>query len=579
MVRNALAKMLVERGMVDSAKVNEALALERQAGRFFGRILVEKGNLKEEQLLDILSSQLGLSVISLNGDEIAPHILAAVPAEIAQKYKCIPVARENGSLTLAISNPTDSPVLAEVSFLANCHITPVLCSEEEILRAIERNYNVTVEKMLAGLTSQQEGEGESEEYFIHDLQERAKEPTLVNLVNLIISQAVENGATDIHVEPFEREMKIKYRIDGILHEMPPPPKNLQASIVSRLKIMAGMDIAKRHIPQDGHIRINLQKFHVDIRIATIPTIFGEGVVMRLFKKDALDLRLVDLGLASDTLRRFEILLTRAYGIILVCGPTGSGKTTTLYAALNKLYTPEKKIITLEDPVEYQLNGINQIPIRPARGLTFASGLRAIVRQDPDILMVGEIRDTETVEIAVRSALTGHLIFSTLHTNDAPSAITRLLDMGVEPYLIASSLQGVLAQRLVRKLCPNCREETRPGSAMLAQFGKTERDIVGVKIYAAAGCEMCHGRGYMGRIGIFELLLMNEELQKQILSHGSSQTIRKVASGLMTTMREDGWQKIRQGMTTIEEVLRHTQRDQVEEENGIAESDAAGNGAH
>jgi len=441
----------------------------------------------------------------------------------------------------------------------------VLGKESEILHAIERHYDTTVAKILQDLQADDDEGEKGEEYFIHDLQEKASEPTLINLVNLIISQAIQDGASDIHIEPFEREMKVKYRIDGILHEIAPPPKNLQPAIVSRIKIMAGMDIAKRHVPQDGHIRINLTEAQVDIRVATIPTIFGESVVLRLLNKSTTHLSLEEIGFGVDTFRRFNLLLERAYGIVLVCGPTGCGKTTTLYGALSRIYTSEKKIITIEDPVEYQLDGVNQIPVRETRGVSFASGLRAILRQDPDILMVGEIRDLETAEIAIRGALTGHLIFSTLHTNDAASAITRLLDMGVEPYLIASSLQGVLAQRLVRRLCDCCRVPVRPDPMIVAQFDKTAQDVEGVMFYEAVGCEVCKGRGYSGRIAVAELLLMNAELQRAILSQESSQAIKSLALGTMQTMREDGWNKVCRGITSVDDILRQSQRDDIESE--------------
>jgi len=563
-----LGDTLVESGLIDSTRLEEALRLQEKSGRSLTRCLVSLGYIEEDTLLQVLSSTLNLPRYHLNGADIPADVAALLPAAIVQQYKCVPIAQENNVITLAVSDPSAAEMIEEVCFATGCGVQQVLCSEREILHAIEKHYDVTVEKILADLGPEDEAGAENGEYFIHDLQEKASEPTLINLVNLVISEAIQDGASDIHVDPFEHEMKLKYRIDGILHEIPPPPKHLQPAIVSRIKIMAGMDIAKRHIPQDGHIRINHANAQVDIRVATIPTIFGESVVMRLLNKTATQITLEELGFAPETYRRFSLLLERSFGIVLVCGPTGCGKTTTLYAALTKIYTPEKKIITIEDPVEYQLEGVNQIPVRENRGVSFASGLRSILRHDPDILMVGEIRDLETAEIAVRGALTGHLIFSTLHTNDAASAVTRLLDMGVEPFLIASSLQGVAAQRLVRRLCPHCRVPMRPGPAMLSQFGHTEEEVKGITFYAAKGCEKCKGWGYSGRVAVAELLIINEPMQRAVLERGSSQIIKQLAVGTMETIREDGWNKICQGITTFDDVMRQTQRDQVED--GVGE---------
>jgi type IV pilus assembly protein PilB len=558
-----LGHQLVEKGLITAEQLETALTIQKTTPRLLGSILLEMGHIGEEDLLQIISNRFNLPIYRFNGDPIDQDTISSIPIDIVQKHKCVPLERENGRIKLAIGNPKAAGMLEEVRFATGCEVQPVLCLENEILDAIEKYYDITVEKIIGDMALGENGDSESDEYFIHDLQEKASEPTLVNLINLLITEAIADGASDIHVEPFEREMKIKYRIDGILHELPPPPKNLQPAIVSRIKIMAGMDIAKRHIPQDGHIRINMAETQVDIRVATIPTIFGEMVVMRLLNKKAIQFGLEQLGLSDDTYRRFNLLLGRSHGIVLVCGPTGCGKTTTLYAALRKIYTPEKKIITIEDPVEYQLPGVNQIPVRAARGLSFANGLRAILRQDPDILMVGEVRDVETAEISIRSALTGHLIFSTIHTNDAASAITRLLDMGLEPFLIASSLQGVLGQRLVRKLCPHCRKPVKIDKIMLAHFRKTEDDVRDITAYAPAGCEACKNRGYLGRIGIYELLLINEDLQQMILNRESSHIIKNRAMMTMTTMRDDGWQKICQGITSFEEVLRQTQSETLE----------------
>ena len=558
-----LGNTLVAAGLIGPEQLAEALAsLEQTEGRVERR-LVELGYVEEDALLDTLSRVFSLPIFHINGTEIPQEVIDSVPVEIVQRHRCVPVARKKSTLTLAVSAPANAELLDEVRFASGCRIQPVLSREGDILQAIEKRYDATVERILHGLSTEAGDADDTEEYFIHDLEEKASEPTLINLVNLILTEAIRGGASDVHIEPFEHEMKVKYRIDGILREIAPPPKNLQPAIVSRVKIMAGMDIAKRHVPQDGHIRINLVEAQVDIRVSTIPTIFGESVVMRLLNKTATQISLEELGFSTEAYERFCILLERSFGIVLVCGPTGCGKTTTLYAALTKMYTPEKKFITIEDPVEYQLTGVNQIAVQEARGMTFAAGLRSILRQDPDVLMVGEIRDLETAEIAIRGALTGHLIFSTLHTNDAASAVTRLLDMGVEPFLIASSLQGAAAQRLVRRLCAKCREPFDPDPVMLAQFGKAPADLEGATMYRAAGCEACNGWGYSGRIATAELLLMNQQLQSSILQREDSNRIKSLARSSMRTMREEGWEKLKLGLTTFEDVLRQTQRDEIE----------------
>jgi type II secretory ATPase GspE/PulE/Tfp pilus assembly ATPase PilB-like protein len=447
-----------------------------------------------------------------------------------------------------------------LEFLINEPLTLALAPESQVADCLQKLYGLSVESMIADLSRTEEGSGEDQEVQMHDLREMAQEPTLINLVNIIITQAYDQRASDIHIEPFESSLTIRYRIDGRLHEMAPPPKQFQSAIVSRVKIMASMDIAERYVPQDGQIRVNVHGQLVDIRVSTVPTIYGESVVMRLLRKDESLMDLANLGIAAETLDRFHRLVTLPHGIILACGPTGSGKSTTLYGALLKVYTPEKKIITIEDPVEYKIQGINQIPVRPKRGLTFASGLRAIVRQDPDIIMVGEIRDRETAEIAIRSALTGHLVFSTLHTNDAPGSITRLLDMGVEPFLVASSLEGAMGQRLVRRLCRHCRRPVKPSPSLMAQFGV---EVLPEQIWEAAsggGCEECLGHGYLGRIGLYELLTMNERLHDMILHEASATEIKRAARGGMEQMRDDGWRKIVAGVTTPEEVLQATHYD-------------------
>lgn len=556
-----ILKDLESRGLISREQHEEYARLNGNGARSLEAELLESGAVTEPALLEALGGILGVPVEHVAGRIIPPEAARSLAKELIQKHRVLPLSRNGNTLTIATGVPFSREALEEVRFASGLKLHLVLAPSAEIHQMIEENFDVTVEQILEGLSQEAEGNAGQDQFFIHDLEQKASEPTLINLVNLIISEAIDEGASDIHVEPFEREMRVKYRIDGILQEMPPPPNHLQPAIVSRIKIMAGMDIAKRHIPQDGYIRINLNHAQVDIRVATVPTIFGEGVVMRLLNKSAILIGLEELGLGDSTFRRLEPLLLRNYGIELVCGPTGSGKTTTLYAVLNHIFTPEKKIITIEDPVEYQLDGINQIPVRPGRGVTFSTGLRSILRLDPDILLVGEIRDKETAEIAIRSALTGHLIFSTLHTNDAASAVTRLLDMGIEPYLIASSLQCALAQRLVRKLCHHCRAPFNPSNELLAQFEHSRGEAVDADFYRASGCAACKNRGYIGRIGIFELLELDENLQNMIIRSENSHAIKDAARASMTTMREDGWNKVCRGITTFEEVLRTTQRDQ------------------
>jgi len=451
-------------------------------------------------------------------------------------------------------------------------IRPHFAIEEEVSAAINQLYDGRQDLQEAISESvevhDQGKDGEDNGLSVRELQQMVEDAPVVRLVDSVIMSAVNQRASDIHVEPRERDLRVRYRVDGMLYQVQEIPKKIQPAVISRIKIMAGMNIAERRHPQDGRISVNAEGRDYDLRVATMLTVHGEKVVMRLLDKSAVLLQLEDLGFLPEQQETVERLVGKPYGMLLVTGPTGAGKTTTLYTALNWVNTEDRNLITVEDPVEYQIPGINQSQVNVAAGITFARGLRSILRQDPDVVMVGEIRDGETAEIAIRSALTGHLIFSTLHTNDAPSAITRLVDMGIEPYLIASSLQGVLAQRLVRRLCPGCRRPVCPSPAMLAQFGRTEADVTGVTFYEAVGCEACRGRGYSGRIGIFELLLMNEHLQRQILDRASNATIKSAALGAMTTMREDGWGRICQGTTSIDEVLRQTQSEQVEE-NGAA----------
>src|SRR6266850_4492882 len=463
---------------------------------------------------------------NLTSLEISPETLRSLPADFVKRYRVLPFRLNNGTIHVAAAEPGDQRVIDDIRLLTGLEVQESEASPAELLEKISACYQVTVEQMIENLHPDRATTVESKN--LHDIEVMANEPTVINLVNLIISTALRERASDIHFVPFQDSLQLRYRIDGLLQEKPPPPKNLHAALISRVKIMADMNIAERFMPQDGHIEINHRGTRVDIRVGTMPTIYGESMVMRLLEKNGKLLTTQELGLDDERAKLLNHLVEKPHGLFLATGPTGSGKTTTLYSILNGIYTPEKKILTIEDPVEYELAGVAQIPVRPSRNFTFANGLRAILRQDPDVVMVGEIRDSETAEIAIRAALTGHQVFSTLHTNDSTGAVTRLLDMGVEAFLISSSLEGVLAQRLVRRICPDCKTK-----AEVAPIVCEKLEAMGVKLsnavyHRGAGCDECRGTGYRGRIGIFELLAINPELRELILERRSSAELKGVA---------------------------------------------------
>ncbi|HOE12000.1 MAG TPA: ATPase, T2SS/T4P/T4SS family [bacterium] len=552
-----IGDILLQNGVITEEQLQAARSAKDETGETLDEVLLRQGAIQEKQLLDILSDALGTRWVHIP-ERIDPQVTSLVPAEFAFRHVILPISRENGVLTVATLDPTQLHVSDDLKMLTGLDIEMVLAPRKELLENVETYFGTTVEKMIADLSVGGDSSRMTEVTEVTDLRDLAREPTVINLVNLIIFQAVQERASDIHIEPFENILKVRYRIDGLLREMPPPPKHLQAAVVSRVKIMADMDIAERFTPQDGHIRLRMGDRELDLRVSTVPTVFGESVVMRILDKTSILLGVNELGLFEDTEKKFIKLLHRSHGIILVTGPTGSGKTTTLYAALNYIKSPTLKIITIEEPVEYNLEGINQIQVNPKRGLTFANGLRSIVRQDPDVIMVGEIRDPETAEIAIRSALTGHLVFSTLHTNNAAGAITRLLDMGVDAYLLSSSISGVLAQRLVRVICPNCREPYRPLDETLAICGITDPE--NYSFMHGAGCEECRGSGYHGRSGVFELLILTDEIRDLILTRPSTNQINNAAHAM--SLREYGLEKVRHGVTTLEEVARVTVDDEI-----------------
>jgi general secretion pathway protein E len=539
-----LGQLLIDRRFIAAEDLDRALELQRERGDKIGKILVDMGYLAQRDLLSALAEQLGLAIAQIAAPPSGPEIEGMSPRFLRQSL-VFPLAIDEGSLTLAMADPLDFETINAVQGFSKLEVTPQLATEQEILDAIDRYYTEgDRQSAVAGFAAGDEDD-------LEHLRDMASEAPVIRLVNAMIAQAVEKRASDIHIEPFEKEFRIRFRIDGVLFNQEQPPRELKAAIISRLKLMAKLNIAERRLPQDGRIKLRILGREVDLRVSTLPTLYGESVVMRLLDRSAGDFYdLRRLGFDDYMLSRMEYFTSLPHGIFLVTGPTGSGKSTTLYSALKLINQSDKKIITIEDPVEYQMDGINQIHVNPTIGLTFAAGIRHIVRQDPDVIMIGEIRDRETADIAIRSALTGHFVFSTLHTNDAPSAVTRLTDMGVENYLITSSVVAVLAQRLVRLICTNCKESA---GMSLTPFGDSIESLHG------RGCEVCNGSGYKGRAGIFELMELNDELRQLIMANADASRLTEAARrDGMRNLREDGWMKVRQGMTTAAEVTRVTQ---------------------
>jgi len=561
-VRTKIGQLLCEQGFISEPQLTAALDSQKQKKKKIGQILLDSGVLNSRQLIETLVLQSSLEKRDLDNVFIEPEVLQKIPPELVTQYNVIPLEQSNGRLTVAMANPFDTEALQNLRVVTGCGIRRCYSNPIDLEKAILRYYGSNVARMLKNLAPGEKSAGPEIEtngdLTPAKLHELAREPSLVNLVNLILLEATEARASDVHIEPYENSVKIKYRIDGMLIEKSSSPKRLQAAILSRIKIMANMNIAERFIPQDGHIEFPAARGMIDIRVSTVPSIFGESVVMRLLDRSTALIPLEGLGMNQATLKGFSHCLGMAHGIVLVTGPTGSGKTTTLYAALNKIYDPSLKIITIEDPVEYQLEGVIQMPVNPRRGLTFSRGLRHILRQDPNIIMVGEIRDRETADIAIRAALTGHLVFSTLHTNDAAGAVTRLIDMGVEPFLLASSLEGVLAQRLVRKICPACRQRYTPDRHLVESLTNSISIGPDAELYHGRGCQECNQTGMKGRIGIFELLRVTDSLRKLIAQRPTTDQIQQAAPEDHVSMRHDGIEKILEGKTTPEEVLRVTQ---------------------
>jgi type II secretion system protein E len=560
-VAELLGEMLVGRRIIAPETLQEALARAKQNHQRLGETLVAMGVASEEEVLRAVANQHGLPYLAAEELPSAPPIVKNLSPKYLRQYTACPVAIDGTVVTVATSDPANPLLLDDLRQMLGLRVALCVAPQAAILEAIERTYGAStaLQKIVEGMGSGESGgEGESEQ-DVNQLRDMAFEAPVVRMVSLLIDEAVAAEASDIHIEPFEERLRVRYRVDGILYDRESPPRRLQAALTSRIKLMAEMNIAERRLPQDGRIRVTSGGRRVDIRVSTVPTVHGESLVMRLLDRSSVFLPFNLLGFSPHVAELFDALIRRPHGIVLVTGPTGSGKTTTLYAALDKINSSEKKIITIEDPVEYQLAGVNQIPVRPKIGLTFAAGLRHIVRQDPDAIMVGEIRDLETAEISIQAALTGYLVFSTLHTNDAPGAVTRLQDMGAEPYLVASVLNGVLAQRLVRRICAGCRAPYQPDAGDLLSIGVA--DATGIELSRGKGCDDCHGTGYRGRTGIYELFMITEDARGLIISKKPSGEIRRHAIERgMVGLRDDGWAKARAGITTVEEILRVTQED-------------------
>jgi general secretion pathway protein E len=540
-----LGEMLIERRKIEAEDLERALELQRERGDKLGKILVDMGLVAQRDVLAALSEQLDVPLVTIDGPPPSAPEIEGLSYRFLRQSRAFPVALNGSVLTVAMADPMDFETAAAIGSFSGLEIQTALAAEQEIVDAVDRHYAEGERQVLTG------GEDEEALADLEHLRDMASEAPVIRLVNAMIGDALEKRSSDIHIEPFEKEFRVRFRVDGVLSNQETPPRELKAAIISRLKLMAKLNIAERRLPQDGRIKIKILGREVDLRVSTLPTLYGESVVMRLLDRSAgdfFDLR--RLGFDDRMLQQMEHFTSLPHGIFLVTGPTGSGKSTTLYSALKRINLPDKKIITIEDPVEYQMDGINQIHVNPQIGLTFAAGLRHIVRQDPDVIMVGEIRDRETADIAIRAALTGHLVFSTLHTNDAPSAVTRLADMGVESYLLTSSLVAVLAQRLVRVICKECK---RPAGEAVAPDGSR------VKSFRGAGCAACNGTGYVSRVGIFEMMQLSDEIRRLIMENADAARLTEAARrGGMRNLREDGWQKVRDGITTVDEVMRVTQ---------------------
>ena len=559
-----LLELLVKEKLLTVEQAQKATAEQRRTSERLGTVLKRLGFLSDEDILDFLSRKYGIPVINLQRVEVTEEIVKLVKKEIVQKYQVFPVRKVGNTLTLALSDPTVVLAIDDVQFATGLHVIPVLASDAAIKEAIDKHYVDSAARMDEILRTEQQVGAEalelvdkSQKLDITEI-EQAGEAPVIRFVNLILADAIRKRASDIHLEPYEKVFRVRYRIDGVLHDVMAPPKQMEAAILSRVKIMATMDIAERRLPQDGRISVKFSSKEVDLRVSSLPTIFGEKIVMRILDKSGVVLDLAKLGFEEDDLERFKHVIQTPYGMVLVTGPTGSGKSTTLYAAVSMINSADINIMTAEDPVEFNLPGVNQVQVREDIGLTFSTALRSFLRQDPDVILVGEMRDAETAAIAIRAALTGHLVFSTLHTNDAPSTVTRLLDMGIVPFLVSSSLLMVVAQRLFRRICVECREQLDVPLSALLDVGFQPDEAESIKVYKGIGCAACANTGYRGRMAIHEILYVNPELQEAIVRQRPANELREVAvKHGMRTLRQSGLRKVAAGMTTLDEVIRVT----------------------
>lgn len=569
MAPRRIGQILVDLGFITDEQLDVILQeQEQQPGALFGKVAEDMQLITDEQLIQGLAEQLGMQTVELSEAQLDPKVLAKVTETMAQLYRIVPVKFDeaNQRLIVATCDPQNLSIQDELRTFLGFDIGMVIATERDIRAAITRYYDSeseSVEKLVAELANDEELKRaislmDNEKFNLTDMEALAESAPVRKLLNMVLLMAIKDQASDIHFEPFEDEFRIRIKAEGVLYEMVPPPRHLAFAITTRIKVMANLDIAERRLPQDGRIELMVGGHPVDLRVSVLPTIFGESVVMRILDRSVVNLSLTNVGMDEATLTRFRKAIDRPNGIVLVTGPTGSGKTTTLYSALTELNDPEDKLITTEDPVEYDIDGIIQIPIDHDVGVTFASCLRAILRQDPDTILVGEIRDLETADIAVQAALTGHLVFSTLHTNDAAATITRLTDMGIQPFMICAVVEAILAQRLVRRVCAKCREEVRVSSDLLFELGLDREQIEGQKFFRGAGCDGCNNTGYKGRVGLFELMILNDKVRDMIMAKATTDEIRAQAQqDGMVTLREFGMGLARQGVTSLEEVVRET----------------------
>ena len=565
-----LGELLVKSGKITPDQLEEALSAQQAEGGRVGTHLVKMGFIDDDDLVEFLSQRYGVPAINLGEVEVDESIISIIPAEVARKYTILPVSKAGAKLTIAMVDPTNVFAMDDVKFMTGYNVEPVVASDSSLRASIDQYYGSThsieLKKVMEDLTDTEDADlevlEEEEDLDLEALEAESEEAPVVRLVNIIMTDAIKKGASDIHIEPYEKEFRVRYRVDGLLYEMMRPPLRLKEAITSRLKIMAKLDIAEKRLPQDGRIKIKTRVGgrvkDLDFRVSVLPTIFGEKIVLRLLDKDNLMLDMTRLGFEVESLRVFEQAILRPFGMVLVTGPTGSGKTNTLYSALQRINTSETNIMTAEDPVEFNLVGVNQVQMKEQIGLNFAAALRSFLRQDPNIILVGEIRDFETAEVAIKAALTGHLVLSTLHTNDAPSSINRLMNMGIEPFLVASSVNLIAAQCLVRRICTSCKEPVEVPDQALIDAGIPAQEAKSVKLFRGKGCEGCNGTGFKGRVALFEVMNVDEEIRELILSGGSANELRQQSlQNGMISLRESGLQKIREGMTTMEEVIRET----------------------